>query len=191
MYTDNAEVIHQITSKREAFPKPIETYQIVSMYGQNVVTVEGALWKMHRKTTSSSFNERNAALVFAESIQQAQGLVGQWLGADGKGHRTIKTAEHDSMSLALHIIGYVGFGLRLLWPGQSLPAGTDPKMAKYSSLDPPKGHTMSFVQALEVSLDYILLLLLVPRWCLSERTPSSTRKVLANRDLRPAALQRH
>jgi cytochrome P450 len=168
LFTANAEAIHQITSKRDAFPKATESYAILEMYGKNVVTTEGAEWRMHRKITSASFNERNAALVFSETIDQTQGLVAQWLGPDGKGNKTIKTVEHDTMALMLHIIGYVGFGLRLLWAGQSLPADTDPKLAKYSTLDPPKGHTLNFEDAVANTIEYILYLMLTPNWLLSK-----------------------
>ncbi|RYO73973.1 hypothetical protein DL766_006226 [Monosporascus sp. MC13-8B] len=167
LLTDNAEAIHQITSKREAFPKPTGSYTILSQYGDNVLTTEGAVWRMHRKVTSASFNEKNAALVFRESIHQARGLISQWLGPDGQGNKTIKSVEHDTMSLMLNIIGYVGFGLRLLWPGQTLPPGTDPKLAKYATLDAPEGHTMSFTDSLASTLRHLLILLILPKWLLN------------------------
>ncbi len=176
MCTDNAELIHQITSKREAFPKPTGSYSILSQYGDNVLTTEGPLWRLHRKITSASFNEKNAALVFKESIYQTKGLINQWLGPDGLGNKTISSLEHDTMSLTLNIIGYVGFGLRLLWPGQTLPPGTDPRLAKYASLDAAEGHTMSFVDSLASTLDYLLLLLLVPKWLLSKPPLASSRR---------------
>lgn len=168
LFTANAEAIHQITSKRDAFPKATESYALLEMYGKNVLTTEGATWRMHRKITSASFNERNAALVFGESIEQTQGLIDQWLGPDGKGNKTIKTVEHDTMALMLHIIGYVGFGLRLLWAGQSLPADADPKLAKYSTLEVPEGHTLNFEDAVANTIEGILYLILTPTWLLSK-----------------------
>lgn len=130
--------------------------------------------------TSTAFSERNAALVFEVAAEQAQGLVDKWVadqrgpaddgaeGAEGKGRksRPIKTIDHDTMRLALNIIGYVGFGLKLLWPGQKLPEGTDPRLFKYSALEPADGHTMSFVDAVAGMLEMILLLLIVPEWIL-------------------------
>lgn len=130
---------------------------------------------MHRKITSPSFNEKNAALVFKESISQTKRLINEWLGPDGLGNKTIKSLEHDTMSLMLNIIGYVGFGLRFLSPGQALPPGTDAKLAKYASLDAAEGHTMSFVDSLASTLDHILVLLIFPKWLLSKRRPSPPR----------------
>ncbi|KAK8102694.1 hypothetical protein PG984_015840 [Apiospora sp. TS-2023a] len=175
LYTANAEVIHQVTSKREAFPKPVKVYKILSLYGESVLATEGAVWKNHRKVTAASFNEKNAALVFAESIKQTEGMIDQWLGADRQGNRTIKTVEHDTMALMLHIIGYVGFGLRLLWPGQSLPPDADARQAKYAASEPPAGHTLNFTRSLELTLEKIFLLLLTPRWLL-KHLPFKTTK---------------
>lgn len=80
----------------------------------------------------------------------------------------LRTLDHDTMRLALNIIGYVGFGLRLLWPGQALPPGSDPRLVKYASLDAPPGHKMSFVDTMASLMDNILLLLLLltPKWLL-------------------------
>jgi cytochrome P450 len=166
MFTANAEAIHQITSRRESFPKPTEAYRILAMYGENVLTTEGSMWRSHRKTTSTSFNEKNTALVFKESINQTYGLLDHWLGSEGGAGKTIKSLEDDTMALMLHIIGYVGFGLQFLWPGQAVPSDMDPKFAKYSALEPPAGHSMNFKDALAGTLHHILLLILLPRWLL-------------------------
>lgn len=158
--TSNAEAIYQFTSRREAFPKPLENYAILSMFGENVVTTEGAVWRMHRKVTSASFNEKNAALVFRVATEQAQGMVDYWLRRETA--NKITTLEKDTMSLALNIIGYVGFGLRLLWPGQTLPADTDPKFVKYASPDAPPGHSLSFKSSIAGILEYLMVLLVTP-----------------------------
>ncbi|KAI1091330.1 cytochrome P450 [Rostrohypoxylon terebratum] len=175
-FTENAEVFHQVTSKREAFPKPTEAYALLGQYGQNVLTLEGAAWRMHRKITSASFNEKNAALVFKESASQTEGLMNIWLGSDGFGNKTIKTLERDTASLTLNIIANIGFGLKILWPGQKYPADADPRLAKYATQEAPEGHTMTFVKALAHTLDYLILLLIAPRWIL-KIIPSKTAKL--------------
>ncbi|KAI2469433.1 cytochrome P450 [Annulohypoxylon bovei var. microspora] len=176
--SENAEVLHQVTSKREAFPKPTEPYAILEQYGQNVLTLEGAAWRMHRKITSASFNEKNAALVFKESIGQTEGLMNMWLGPDGLGNKTINTLERDTASLTLNIIANIGFGLKILWPGQEYPADADPRLAKYATQDAPEGHTMTFVKALAHTLDYLILLLITPKWIL-KNIPSKSANLAA------------
>ncbi|KAI0409988.1 cytochrome P450 [Xylaria palmicola] len=160
LHTANPELIHEITSRREDFPKPLEFYKILTMFGSNIVTTEGATWRMHRKVTAASFNEKNSSLVFRASIDQAQGMTDHWLRTQKNG--SFHTVEHDTMSMALNIISYVGFGLRLIWPGQDLPADADSKMAKYASFDPPQGHTLTFSESIGGILKYLLPLLLTP-----------------------------
>jgi cytochrome P450 len=75
----NAETIHQVTAKREAFPKPLETYRILDIFGRNVMTIERGEWKQHRKVSSPNFNQKNNALVFAEACRQAQRTLREWM----------------------------------------------------------------------------------------------------------------
>jgi hypothetical protein len=164
LYTQNPELITQITQRREAFPKDVAMYTVLDMFGKSVLTTEGSLWRSHRKITSASFNEKNAAHTFAEAINQTKGMLSMWLGRDGEQtgtSKTITSLEHDTMTWALNIIGYVGFGLRLLWPGQEMPKDVDPKLAKYGSLDPPPGHTLPFVDSLAKTLENILAIMIV------------------------------
>jgi len=52
IYLTNAEAIHQIrqvTAKREAFRKPLESFRVLDIFGRNVITTEGGEWKQHRK----------------------------------------------------------------------------------------------------------------------------------------------
>ncbi|KAH8167926.1 hypothetical protein CIB48_g300 [Xylaria polymorpha] len=154
MHTANPEVIHEIASRREDFPKPTEHYRILAMFGRNVVTTEGTMWRMHRKVTSASFNEKNSALVFRAAIDQAQGMTDHWLKTQKDG--SFHTVEHDTMSWALNIISYVGFGLRLAWPDQLVPADSDSKMARYGSFKPPEGHTLTFSESIGGILKHLL-----------------------------------
>ncbi|TGJ86380.1 hypothetical protein E0Z10_g2349 [Xylaria hypoxylon] len=165
LHTASPDVIHDITSRRDDFPKPLEYYGILAMFGRNIVTIEGALWRMHRKIISPSFNEKNSALVFRAAIDQAQGMTDHWLRTQENG--TFKTVEHDTMSMALNIISYAGFGLRLSWPGQSLPDDADSKIARYASFEPPEGHTMTFSQSIGGLLHHLLPLLLTPKLILN------------------------
>lgn len=162
MYTQEAAVINQIIARREDFPKPHELYEILDIFGKSVVSTEGATWKMHRKATSPSFNEKNAAITFREAIYQTKHLIAKWLGPDGKGNRTLGFINHDTMTWALNIIGFVGFGLRFTWPGQPTPDDIDPRLRKYVELTGDR--TMTFPQSLEAVLDSLLWLLITPDW---------------------------
>lgn len=173
LFTCDAEAIHQVTSRREAFPKDTSNYMVLAMFGSNVLVTEGAVWKMHRKTTSPIFNEKNAAHTFAEAIFQTHGMMSMYFGDDGShsgSTKTITSLEKDTMTWALNVIGYVGFGLRLFWPGQKLPEDLDPRLAKYGRMDPPPGYTMTFGQSLATLLERIITLLVIP-WPVLRRLP--------------------
>jgi cytochrome P450 len=183
IWTSSAEAIHQITSRRENFPKDTSAYEILAIFGRNMLTTEGAEWKMHRKGVSPSFNERNAAYIFGESIHQTQGLISQWMGDDSHDSQrsssaTINTIEHDTMTLALNIIAHVGFGLRFFWPGQKMPDDLSVQNKKYASFEPPEGHSLTFVSSLAMVLERILLLLLVPQWLLRYLPSKATKEAL-------------
>ncbi|QDS72315.1 hypothetical protein FKW77_007539 [Venturia effusa] len=173
--TSEAEVISQITTRRNDFPKPISIYKSLDIYGKNVVTVEGAEWRRHRKVTAPQFNEKSNAVVWKESIFQAEEMAKSWQSghvvkaggyANGKavslGH-VIGELSKDTMRLSLHVISRAGFGVRCLWPG-----ATDAEKAE-GSMDSnviPQGHEMSYTNSLETLLHSILALILMPDWLL-------------------------
>ncbi|KYK60677.1 hypothetical protein DCS_01815 [Drechmeria coniospora] len=166
LHVANAELIKHMATHREQFPKWTASYSILRQFGENIVTCEGQTWRTHRKVTSPTFNERNSALVFREAIIQTQGMIRTWVGPSGPTKETLRTLEKDTMRLALNIIGYVGFGMRLLWPGQTLPPTADPGLLKYGSLDAPAGHSLSFVDTMSSVMENLLLLLVLPHWLL-------------------------
>jgi len=162
----NAEAIRQITERRTSFPKPVETYKILDIFGRNVVTTEGIEWKTHRKITSPSFNEKNNSLVFAEACSQAQEMLKRWSNAEQKG-RKVDSVATDTMRFALYVISSVGFGVRLLWPGARTD-GENSRHGIYSSDRAPEGFSMSFEKSLTVLTGRIVWILLAPEWLLSE-----------------------
>ncbi|EMR87512.1 hypothetical protein ACHAPC_002532 [Botrytis cinerea] len=175
-FVSNAEATHQITSRREAFPKPLESYRILEIFGRNVVTTEGIEWRGHRKISSPSFTEKNNALVFAESCTQAQGMLRRWLGPNGNGNVTLKEVPTDTMRVTLHIISRIGFGVRLLWPGEK--ARSKEQESVYSSNEAPEGHTMSFERSLSTLLETLVWVLFLPKWLLRLMPFDSAHKAL-------------
>ncbi|KAF3906391.1 hypothetical protein ABW20_dc0104784 [Dactylellina cionopaga] len=156
------EVISQISSRRDDFPKPAWMYRTINMYGRNVVTTEGSEWKFHRKVTSPSFGERNNALVFEETIRQGRQMLKKWTGEDGSGNRTIHDVLEDTMRLSLHVISGAGFGVSLQWPG----ATKDSDIIQPLSSNSTHKHTLSFKDALAGLLHNLLLVLIFPKWIL-------------------------
>jgi cytochrome P450 len=162
----NAEALRQITAKREAFPKPLENYRVLDIFGRNVITTEGGEWRQHRKVSSPGFNEKNNALVFAEACRQAQGMLGKWMA--GSENSTIEEIPVDVMRLTLHIISRVGFGVRLLWPSEKPDENESARDAVFSSSEPPEGHSMSYETSLNTLLSNLIWVILTPKWLMSE-----------------------
>jgi hypothetical protein len=180
IYTCDADVINQLTTRRNDFPKPIEIYGIMDMYGKNVVTVEGTEWRRHRKITGAQFNEKSNALVWKESLFQAQEMVRCWYEGIAAGSRvvdeskkdnvdqpsTIYELSRDTMKLSLGVISRAGFGVRCLWLQANGAAEVEVPDGSMSSTIIPAGHKMSYVESLETLLHYIIAVLMLPLWVL-------------------------
>ncbi|EXJ88924.1 hypothetical protein A1O3_01988 [Capronia epimyces CBS 606.96] len=178
MHTADPAVISQITTRRNDFPKPTDIYRSLDIYGKNVVSTEGAMWRQHRKATSPPFTEKNNHLVWAESIDQASAMLASWLGPAGKGDKTVDRVMDDTMRLSLYVISRAGFGRKLEWPSTDAKADVDSDYIDHSKIknqgiDRDAGHSMSYTYAIHCLLDNILLQFLLPRW-LMDNLPSKT-----------------
>ena len=165
LHVADAEAIAQITTRRNDFPKPINFYRSIDLFGKNVVTTEGAYWRHHRKITSPPFTEKNNHLVWLESLHQAQSMMAGWV--DEKTHPDsgpIKDVATQAMRLSLHVISRAGFGVRLEWPHEE------------TSHQLPEGHTLTYKEALERLLENIIVVMLNPRWML-RHSPLKIHKV--------------
>lgn len=172
LYTADADVITQITTRKNDFPKPLEVYASIRLYGNNVVTSEGQLWRHHRKITSPPFSEKNNHLVWTETLEQCQAMVNAWFdGSTGKTEsKTIYTLADDAMRLSLYVISRAGFGVRLQWPGtEEAHANGHVKNEEEGSASGSgitQGHTMSYTDALGSLLHNIIWVLLLPPFLL-------------------------
>ena len=163
--TADAAVISQVTTRRSDFPKPLDLYDSLKIYGTNVVTTEGPIWKAHRKITGPPFSEKNNHLVWAEAIFQAQSMIDSWMRG-GTRSRTIANIGEDSMRLALHVISRAGFGRRMQWPMTSEEGKENgsarPVDSVVKGIEIDEGHTMSYADTLRTLLRYMIWILIVP-----------------------------
>ena len=173
LYTADADVVSQITTRKNDFPKALEVYKSIKLYGNNVVTTEGQTWRRHRKITSPPFSEKNNHLVWSETLEQCQAMVNSWFdGNTGKeGSRTIYTIADDAMRLSLYVISRAGFGVHLQWPANErshanghVKVGEDDSA---SSPEIPQGHAMSYTDALGSLLHNMIWVLALPPFLLS------------------------
>lgn len=78
------------------FPIKLELIaEVLDIYGRNVITSEGATWRLHRKITSRPFSERNNQLVHEESVRQALQMMESW---ELKSHDGAVTIERQHLS---------------------------------------------------------------------------------------------
>jgi cytochrome P450 len=145
----------QITARRNDFPKPIWMYSSIDIFGKNVVSTEGAMWRHHRKITSPPFTEKNNHLVWTESLHQAQSMLAGWVSEDERESRPIWDLAAQAMRLSLHVISKAGFGVRLQWPHEEKEKHV------------PEGHTLTYKDAMSTLLENIIVVMLTPKWLLA------------------------
>lgn len=168
-YVSDPDVIQQITTRRADFPKPVELYKGVDIFGKSVVSTEGMIWRHHRKLTSPSFTEKSNMMVWKESLHQGQAMVDSFLPAGQPTSAPTLDLGAASMHLSLHVIARAGFGVHLLWPHEELAS------TGHLSVPPP-GHALTYKDALSTLLEHIIQAFLLPQWFLA-RSPLRTNKV--------------
>lgn len=156
----DAAVISQITTRGRDFPKPLQVYQSLNIYGTNVLSTEGQVWRRHRKITSAPFNEKNNRIVFADSLRQTQAMTNFWIG-DKDESLPLHTVAEDALRLSLQVISEVGFGKTLSGPVDE-SATEESRRAKDAT-----GHELSYTSALTLLLENFLWVLVFPKSNLS------------------------
>lgn len=168
VFVADAEAVTQITTRRNDFPKPLDMYGALNLYGMNLVGTEGSDWRMHRKLVAPSFGEKNNELVFTETLHHAQSLLGLWAGADGRGNLTVADPSLAAMNFALYVISSAGFDVRVVWPHEEGAGATDRKTEGRSmkvGSETPIGHKMNYREAISKLLHNIMWTQIIPpRW---------------------------
>ncbi|KAN0127112.1 cytochrome P450 [Lactarius tabidus] len=156
-----------VTSSRARFPKPVELYEILMVFGGNIVASEGEEWKRYRTIAAPAFSERNTRLVWDETIRIMFDLFDNVWGDKPEivcDHCVDITLPVGQVSILPHIFSQLSlsdcsfcFGRRVTWT---------------SDLTVPAGHQMTFKDALHVTSTSLILKLILPSWTmkLTERT---------------------
>ena len=113
-------------------------------FGPNVATAEGDLWRFHNRRTAPPFGEANNSLVWTETIRQTRFLIKEWAQSGPKDLTT------DIYHMTLNIIAGAGFGEKLDWDDHIVV----------------EGHDLSFLQAMSGVVNYMVHILLLPKWLL-------------------------
>lgn len=136
--------IRAVLNHRHIFPKPAGLYRLFSVYGENVLIVEGDEWKKHRKFVAPAFSEESFLLEW----EVASNVVKDWmvsLEARAPDYENGILLEPDMNKLCLHIalgiIARTAFGVPIPSPGQA----PDPV---------PLGHKYNLKDTLEGALEH-------------------------------------
>ena len=49
--------MQEVTTSRAKFPKPLKLYEVLAVFGKNIVVSEGEEWKKYRKIAAPAFSE--------------------------------------------------------------------------------------------------------------------------------------
>ncbi|KAI1169151.1 cytochrome P450 [Nemania serpens] len=159
-YVGEAAAALNVATRRKAFIKPPEKMKLLELFGPNVVSSEGDLWRLHIRVTLPPFGEEGVQnLVWAETTRQAASLVASWTDNDGKySGATATNVKADIYLLSLNVMSLAGFGHQSEW-----------KSAENSAL--PAGHTLSLVESLVGVIAHLPHILLLPLWFLRVLSP--------------------
>ena len=148
----DADLIHEVcVSRREHFPKPTFVYEVLRIFGDNVVTTEDDEWKRHRKIATIGFSERNNKMVHRETLKYTLTMLRDWQKQkDGKGESSVEAASY-MLKLALCVISSAAFGFEVSWENEE-------------KVEP--GYDMTFFSALEEISSRPIEVSVLPRWML-------------------------
>ena len=112
----------------------------------NFDKAEGQDWQRQRKLTATPFNESKSALVWDESMRQANDMLNSWLA---KGFDGLNGTTEDVRTLALHVLAYVAF--QRSYPFKSV-----------SRRNFENAKSMTYRDSLAIILENVVIVLVVP-----------------------------
>jgi cytochrome P450 len=154
----DADVISQVTARHGDFPKETQIYKPINIYGNNIVSAEGAEWRQHRKATALSFTEKTNHLVWTETVKQASAMLAHWSDRGyGIPKDSIRSGAADNMRLSLNVMSRAALGRQIEW-------ATEPDTVSAHNLT--GSHSMHFTECFSSLLRDILFVMILPKWML-------------------------
>ncbi|KAK8081414.1 hypothetical protein PG996_000195 [Apiospora saccharicola] len=113
LYVCEPDTLVEIFRRRTDFPRPLELFAMLDVFGDNLATVDGDQWKRHRKIARSCFNESVNAIVWSESFSQADDMMRYWASRPAG----VSSSADDLRTLSLHVLSRAGFGKSFQFQG--------------------------------------------------------------------------
>ncbi|KAI5452820.1 hypothetical protein NCC49_000565 [Naganishia albida] len=162
-----------LNSDRRKFQKPVQLYNILKVFGSNVVVTEGEEWRRHRKIVAAGFSEKVFELVWNTSswitfeLFKSEGWAAL---SPGEGMNVLNIPD-ITLRVTLAVLSTASFGAPLSWK-------QDPKESR------GVGHEMSFVEAISEVSENIFWLLAMPKFVYKLPIRKIQRVGQADRELR-------
>ena len=164
LWTSDPEAIDQITKLHRDFVKPVEMMGMLNMYGPTITATEGEETRLYRRIAAPSFNDRTHGSAWKESLSQTADLLSSWNSLRGQ----MMQVNEDFAKLTLHVISYVCFDRQIVWSEDT----EKPDIA-------PKGHKMSYAEAISSLVASTGTLFITPHPLLSKQNNLSFKNVLS------------
>jgi cytochrome P450 len=148
-WTASPGAISQISTRWSDFPKPIDIYAVLNIYGRNVISTEGDVWRRHRKVSAPSFSKKISSLVWNETVHQVSSMLQSWkVNRGSKQFAEIEDISIFLYQLSLHVISKAGFD-----------RSSSDELAM-------NGHTMSLYEAMHMLIEKLYYIILIPKFLL-------------------------
>ena len=126
---------------------------MLNMYGPTITATNSEESRTYRKINGPFFNARTHGSMWTQSLGQTSTLLKPWSNLKAP----IMQLNEDAARLTLQVINYVCFDREM---GSSEATGR--------RIGPPKGHSMSYREAISSMVDNIPVLFVVPPPVLSK-----------------------
>ncbi|KAF8075089.1 cytochrome P450 [Lyophyllum atratum] len=147
-YTASLDVMRQVLSAegKTHLIKPRDLTSVLLLWGDNLISANGEMWKRHRRHVGPAFTAKTYSLVWAETVATYNEMVSAQ-GWDRGKEFLVRDINGLSAKLALIIISRCGFGLPMSW----------------ADVDDKEG-SLSFGQSLTIVARTSILRLVIPLW---------------------------
>ncbi|KAJ8092148.1 hypothetical protein PM082_023972 [Marasmius tenuissimus] len=150
------QIMKEIGLNRLKYPKPHLQYEILNLYGRNIITAEGDEWKKIKKIAAPSFSERNNRMVWDESVLMMTQFFDEIWDTGDEGKEDVVVVVDNfvgpCLQFGLRVIAAAGFGKRLSWTNH------------HTHTPAESNHALSFEETFQILSRDLYLKLLTPEW---------------------------
>lgn len=174
----DADVVQDILSRKDDFPKPPIVHPGLDIYGTNVVTTSGQEWKKRRRIITPHFGENYNRLAWTKGLEKTRLLVKSWSTRlpNETESPLLRNTFDDFMRLTLTITSFNMFGRDLRWPNRiSTSSPSDNEDGPPTDEKLPESHKMTFQCAVKHMVYNCNILMVSPSWYL-KCTPNRTHR---------------